>query len=255
MFQPGRENAIARAEFERVGIEEIVRHVEQAQTLGAGAGTLGAGQHQVEDVLGGVADVAAGDEPLHALDVPGAVRLRDRLGAARADIGAGVGLGQHHGRRPAALQSHCGPTLLLLVALDVERVGHCGTERPPEGRRRIGAQQHLVDRPCQRRGRGNAADLLGDADAPPFGVLDGLHRLRQFAGHADGVASRGRTPADGGRRRRTIRRPALRPAGRPRRASCARCRRRGRRSRRSPAPRRGLSTSKRLNSMSRTLAM
>ena len=190
VLQAGREDAVARAEFEGVWIEQIVRHVEQAQTLGAGARPLGSGQHQVEDVLGGIAHIATGDESLHALDVPGAVGLGDGLGTARADIGAGVRLGQHHGRRPAPLQAHCGPTLLLFVALDVERVGHRRAQCVPEGCRRIGAHQHLVDRPRQRRGRGNTADFLGDADAPPFGVLDRLHRFRQFAGHADGVAIR-----------------------------------------------------------------
>ena len=190
VFQPGREDAIAGAEFERVWIEQVVRHVEQAQTLGAGSGPLGSGQHQVEDVLGGIADIATGDESLHALDVPCAVGLGDGLGAARADIGAGVRLGQHHGRRPAPLQAHCRPTLLLFVALDVERVGHRRAQGVPEGCRRIGAHQHLVDRPRQRRGRGYTADLLGDADAPPLGVLDRLHRFRQFAGHVDGVMIR-----------------------------------------------------------------
>ena len=155
-----------------------------------GPAPFGSGQHQVEDVLGGVTDIAAGDEPLHALDVPRSVGLSDGLGAARADIGAGIRLGQHHGRRPAPLEGHCRPTLLLFVALDVECVGHRGPEGVPEGGRRIGTQEHLVDRPRQRRGRGNTADLLGDADAPPLGVLDRLHRLGQFAGHADAVVLR-----------------------------------------------------------------
>ena len=49
-------------------------HQEHGQALGAGPGALRAGQHQVDDVLRHVV-LAAGDEPLHALDVPGAVRL------------------------------------------------------------------------------------------------------------------------------------------------------------------------------------
>ncbi len=66
-------------QFECVGIEEVLGHVEQAQPLGARTRALGAGQHEVKDVLGGIADIAAGDEPLDALDVPCAVGLSDRL--------------------------------------------------------------------------------------------------------------------------------------------------------------------------------
>src|SRR5207245_11531479 len=37
---------------------------------------------------------------------------------------------------------------------------------------------------------GYAADRLGETDTPPLGVLDRLHRLGQFARHADCVALR-----------------------------------------------------------------
>ena len=74
----------------------------------AGPGALRPGQHEVDDVLGQVV-LAGGDEALHAVDVPGAVRLRDGLGAAGADVGAGVGLGEHHRRAPAALDHELGP--------------------------------------------------------------------------------------------------------------------------------------------------
>ena len=185
VFQPGGENPVARPKFQRVGIEEVLGHVEQAQTLGAGPRALGSGQHEVKDVLGGIADIAAGDEPLDALDVPCAVGLCDRLAATRADVGARIGLGQHHGGRPAALQAHCRPPLLLLGALHGQRIGHRRSQAP----RRIAADGlahssiSLIAHVSGAR-RGHAADLLGYPDAPPFGVLDRLHRFRQLRGHA-----------------------------------------------------------------------
>ena len=91
-------------------VEEELRHEEQRQTLGARSGALGAGQHQVEDVLEQVVGVTGGDEALHAVDVPGAVLLLDGLGAAGADVGTGVGLGEHHGRGPSRARRPARPT-------------------------------------------------------------------------------------------------------------------------------------------------
>ena len=67
--------------------------------------------------------LGAGDEALDALDVPGAVGLLGGLGAAGADVGAGVGLGEHHGRAPLAVDHPLGDLLLLLGAQPVEDVG------------------------------------------------------------------------------------------------------------------------------------
>ena len=64
-------------------------------------------------MFSGHVPVAAGDEALDALDVPGAVGLLVGDGTTGADVGAGVGLGEHHrgtplpvdhglGERPAA---------------------------------------------------------------------------------------------------------------------------------------------------------
>ena len=125
----GDEYAVALAELAGLGVEEELRHEEQRQTLGAGACALGAGQHQVEDVLEQVVGVTRGDEALHAVDVPGAVVLLDGLGAAGADVGAGVGLGEHHGGAPAALGGDAGPLLLLLGAEVVEDVGEACAHR------------------------------------------------------------------------------------------------------------------------------
>ena len=106
----GDVHAVALAELAGLEVEEELRHEEQRQTLGARACALGAGQHQVEDVLEQVAGVTRGDEALHTVDVPGAVVLLDGLGPAGADVGTGVGLGEHHGGAPAALGGDARPT-------------------------------------------------------------------------------------------------------------------------------------------------
>ena len=178
----GHEGAVALAQLAGLEVEQELGHEEQRKSLGAGAGALGAGQHQVEDVLEQVAGVGGGDEPLDAVDVPGAVVLLDRLGPAGADVRAGVRLGQHHGRAPAALSAQHGPLLLLLGAEVVEDVGearaagvhpHC----------RVGAQDVLVQRPQQRLGHRHAAERLVDAGLVPAGFLNRadrlLERLRQ----------------------------------------------------------------------------
>jgi hypothetical protein len=76
--------------------------MNRRQALGARTGALGAGQDEVDDVLGPV-EVAVGDEALHAADRPGAVAVVDRLGGPGADVGAGVGLGEDHRPAPLAL--------------------------------------------------------------------------------------------------------------------------------------------------------
>ena len=166
MLDVGDVDAVALAELAGLGVEEELRHEEQRQTLGARAGALGAGQHQVEDVLEQVVGVGGGDEALHAVDVPGAVVLLDGLGAAGADVGAGVGLGQHHGGAPAALGGDHGPLLLLLGAEVVEDVGEAGAAAV-HAHGRVGAEDVLVQRPHERLGRRHAAEFLVEADACP----------------------------------------------------------------------------------------
>ena len=78
----GDEDAVALAGLAGLGVEVVLRHEEQRQALGTGSGTLGAGQHQVQDVLAEIVGVTGGDEALHAVDVPGAVGLLDGLGTA-----------------------------------------------------------------------------------------------------------------------------------------------------------------------------
>src|SRR3546814_8401003 len=75
-------------------------------------------------VLEQVVAVAGGDEALDTVDMPGAVGLLDGFGAAGADVRSGVGLGEHHGGSPVALDDERAPVPLLLIADAVEDVGH-----------------------------------------------------------------------------------------------------------------------------------
>src|SRR3712207_8019268 len=81
----GGVDAVALAELAGLRVEVVLRHDEQRQPLGArAAGPLDTdrtGQHVVDDVVGQVV-LARGDEALDALDVPRAVGLRNRAGAA-----------------------------------------------------------------------------------------------------------------------------------------------------------------------------
>ena len=163
--------------------DQVLRDEEHRQPLGAGAVAHGPGQDQVEDVLRQVV-LGAGDEPLDALDMPGAVRLLDRPGAARADVGARVGLGQHHGAAPLAVDGLLGEPLLLRRAYLPQDAGH----RVPAGvhpDRGVGAEDQLGHGPAERRRSRGPAQLGGQGNAVPLGVHEGAVRLAQRLGNAD----------------------------------------------------------------------
>src|SRR5450756_3247254 len=76
-------------------------------------------EHHVDDVLRPV-PLRRGDEALHALDVPAAVGLLERPGAAGADVGAGVWLGEDHRRAPPPVDHQLSQLLLLWRAQPVD---------------------------------------------------------------------------------------------------------------------------------------
>ena len=84
VLDPGGNDPVSLTEG-AVGVDEELGDDEERQSLGSGPGAVGPGQHQVDDVLGGVV-LAARDEPLDAFQV---------IGIA-LDL---VGLGQHPPRR------------------------------------------------------------------------------------------------------------------------------------------------------------
>jgi hypothetical protein len=143
----------------------------------------------VQDVLEQIVGVAVGDESLHPIEMPCAVRLLDGLRASGADVGAGVGLGEHHRGTPVPVDRHRRPALLLFVADVVEDVGKDGAGEVHE-RGRLSAERELVDRPRHHRGCGHATDVLGQADAEPLALLPGAERLLERFGQRDGVRAR-----------------------------------------------------------------
>ena len=118
--------------------------------------------------------------------MPGAVVLLDGLGAGGADIGTGVGLGQHHGGAPAALGADGGPLLLLFGAVVVEDVGEAGAGGVHE-RGRVGAEDQFADGPVERPWGRQAAEFFVDAELVPAAVGQGLVRLLEGLGNGDRV--------------------------------------------------------------------
>ena len=177
-----------------LGVEVELRHDEQREALGAGAaGALDAdraGEHEVDDVLGQVV-LGRGDEALDALDVPGAVVVRGGLGAAGADVGAGVGLGEHHrgvpaGGRPCAGRSS-GRARCRCGARSLANAG-------PAPYIQIGALAPSTSSPIAQfrlEGAGGAAELRGDAEPPVLGVHPGLVALLERLGDRGGRRSSG----------------------------------------------------------------
>ena len=119
-------------------------------------------------------------------DVPGAVLVGGGLGAAGADVGAGVGLGQHHGGAPLALDHDLGDALVALVAVVVDDAGErrAGGVHPDRG---VGAEHHLAHGPDEGGRGGGAAELLADLEAPVLGVHPGLVALLERLGHGGRV--------------------------------------------------------------------
>ncbi len=86
-------HVVARAVFEKL------RHQEQRNALGARRRIGQPRQHEVDDVVGEVV-FAIGNEDFRAGDAIAAVACALGLGAQRADIGAGLRLGELHGAHP-----------------------------------------------------------------------------------------------------------------------------------------------------------
>ncbi len=151
-----------------VGIDHELGNQEQRNSARTGGRIRQAREHEMHDVVGHVV-IAIGDEDLGALDAIGAVGLLVGAGAQRADIGAGLRLGQLHGAGPFA-----GDELLEIGLLQV--VGAVRIER------------------LDRRQREQRAEAEGNVRrAPDFGA-GGVDRKRQALA-AEGFRPRHRVPA------------------------------------------------------------
>ena len=183
----GDHRAVARAE-RAVGLDPELGHQEHAEALGAGRRALGAGQHQVHDVLG-LIEVTVGDEPLHALDQVLVALDVDRLGGAGADVAAGVGLGQDHRAAPVAVEDVAQVARLLI--LGAELIDHLRVEvaEQVEGERGVGAAQELERRPRHGRRRAVAAQVLGQLELVPAVAVVRLERRGEARrqGHVAGA--------------------------------------------------------------------
>ena len=158
---------------------------------------------------------------------------RDRLGAQRADVGAGLGLGEVHRARPLAATPCLRQVALLLLLAAVVRQhldGPLGEQRAQrEGH--VGGRQQLLHHDRDQPREATAAVLRGERDAPPPGVDVLLVRGRPKPGGVVTTRSRRRGSTRRCRRRgRAVRAPRRR-SGRTPRARRARCRRRRARAR------------------------
>ena len=183
----GDDDAVALAHRPVLG-DQVLGHQEHRQALGARAVAFRPGQHQVEDVVGQVV-LGAGDEALDPLDVPGPVRLLDGPGPAGPDVGAGVGLGQHHGGAPLALDGLLSEPLLVRRAEVPQHAGHRVTARVhPDGR--VGAEDQLGHGPVQRPGRLGPAQFGGQRQPVPLGVHERAVGLAQRLGNPHRMGGR-----------------------------------------------------------------
>ena len=132
--------SLCSIECARTSLRDAVRHElrdeEQRDALGAGRRIGQPGEHEVDDVVGEVV-LAIGDEDLRAGDAVAAVGGALGLGAQRADVGAGLRLGELHGAHPFAAHQ-------LAEIARFEVVGAVGGERVDRrhGQHRADAEGH-----------------------------------------------------------------------------------------------------------------
>ena len=152
VLDAARIDVVAFAE-RAIGLDQEFRNQEQRNALGA-RGRIGQSrQHEMHDVVGHVV-VAIGDEDLGALDAVAAIACAFGAGPQRADIGAGLRLGELHGAGPFA-----GHQFFQIDFL--QRLAAMGIERLDRGERQQRAQPER--------------DVRG---APDFGAY-GVDRQRQ----------------------------------------------------------------------------
>jgi hypothetical protein len=129
-----RAHVVARAE-RAVGIEQELGHQKQRDAPGSLRRIGQPRQHQVDDVVREIV-LAVGDEDLLPGDAVAAVARALGAGAQRADVGAGLRLGELHGAHPLA-RDELGQigALELVAAVRDERIdaGHGEHRAEPEG--------------------------------------------------------------------------------------------------------------------------
>ena len=167
----GAAQVVAGAEA-AIRIDQVLRHQEQADALGAGRRAGQTGEHHVNDVLRQIV-LAVGDENLLAGD---AVMLAVALGAGlqRADIGAGLRLGQVHGARPfAGDQLGQVERLLLLRAVALQELDGALGQQWAEREGHVGRLPHLLHGQRQGPGQALAAIVRIEGQGIPAALHEG----------------------------------------------------------------------------------
>ena len=161
---------VARAEGPVRG-DVMLGHDEQGDAARSGGRAGGAGQDQVDDVVGQFV-LAPGDEDLGALDpvLAGVLAFGDRGGAGpqRADVAARLGLGQVHRPRPlAADQPGQVERLLRLAAVGLQRLDRADRQHRQQGEGEVGRAEVLQHAAGEGEGQALAAEGLGRGDGVP----------------------------------------------------------------------------------------
>ncbi|MDT4813811.1 hypothetical protein FQZ97_468040 [compost metagenome] len=173
--QAGEDHVVARAQ-RAVGVDQELRHDEQADALHPGRGVRQPGQHHVHDVLAQRV-IAAGDEDLVALDPVAAVGVRFGAGAQVRQRRAGVRLGQRHGAEEAALDHRLQEQALLLVGAEgFDQVAGAEAQRGVRGGGHVGGLEVRVAGLRQQVRQLHAADLEVARGIQETGLDEGVDR-------------------------------------------------------------------------------
>ena len=165
----GDEDAVALARLAGLGVEQELRHEEQAQTLGARAGALGAGQHQWKMFSNRSSE---SPEVMNRLtpsmcQVPSGCSIALVRPAPTSEPASGsVSTMVAPQSRSTARAAQC---FCSLVAVVVEQLRERGPARymKPAG---LAPSMNSVIAQVTERWGGDAADLLAEADLEPVAV-------------------------------------------------------------------------------------
>ena len=150
-----------------VGHDVEFRGQEQADPLGSRGGVGQAGQHEVDDVVGGVV-VAPGDVDLLAIEGIGPVPVRRRRRGQGSEVRTRLRLGQDHGAGPfTGHQPRQIDILLRGRAVRLQRFDRRQRQHGTQAEGHVGGVDGLKGRQFQRLGQLLAADVGRGGQAGP----------------------------------------------------------------------------------------
>jgi len=131
-----------------------------------------AGEDEVDDVLGEIV-VSARDEDLRSLDGVRPVRVSRRRGTARADVAAGLRLGEAHRATPAPAEHPVAVELLLLGRPEeLDDLCRAVGEARVHVERVVGPAEQLLDEELHRARRASPAVCFVYPDRLPAGLVE-----------------------------------------------------------------------------------